>query len=193
MLTERSITCDIGTGWVSDVELARRLAEADIYYLPQHDYDHWNNSGTARLVMNFGRPVIVPPHNAYLDLRDFVIFVEDHDVPAVIAWMRDSSAYEAVCQRSRRYAAKHAMRTEMPALALFLHEAVASAAAANHLGPNAFSALHLIKAEPEHAAARLTFLANDARVPEPGAPGSDARLAAIEAVRRSAPDARGTT
>jgi tetratricopeptide (TPR) repeat protein len=67
ILEEKAIRCNLGTGWVEDSELAERLNEADFYYLPQQDYDHWNNSGTARFVMNFGRPVIVPPHNPFLD------------------------------------------------------------------------------------------------------------------------------
>lgn len=155
MLEERDIVCDLGTGWVEDTELAARLAEADYYYLPQHDHDHWNNSGTARFVMNFGRPVIVPAHSPFLDLREVAIFADEGDLPAVLAWMRDETTYKEACQRTSRYAERHPMAHEMPKLAKALHEIASESGAANFVSDNLFTTFSLAGLEAPRLAARV--------------------------------------
>lgn len=155
MLVERNVSCDIGTGWVEDYELARRLSEADFHYLPQHDYDHWNNSGTARFVMNFGKPVIVPPHNPFLDLRDFAIFAEEHDLPAVISWLRDGDTYDQACGRTLDYMTAHPMSAEMPLLASQLHMVASKQGAGVFLDQNVFCLMRLLYAPAEGFSARV--------------------------------------
>ena len=189
MLTERDIKCDLGTGWVEDNELARRLAEADIHYLPQNDYDHWNNSGTARFVMNFGRPVIVPPHNPFLDLRDFAIFAEEHDFPAIVSCLRDDSEYQEACQRSKDYATIHPMQHEMPRLASGMPELVSESGADNFISPGDFSAFRLLGLPEEAFAARIAYLIPDsvANHDAAGAPDTEARYQAIAKLRQNMP------
>lgn len=101
ILSDAGIPHDVLTGWVDDDILARKLKSADFYYLPQKDYDHWNNSGTARFVLNFGKPVLLPPHQPFLDMWPYVIFAEAHDLPKLIAYLRGSDEYKNACKRSR--------------------------------------------------------------------------------------------
>ncbi|WP_076605753.1 MULTISPECIES: tetratricopeptide repeat protein [unclassified Sphingobium] len=145
LLTERTIRCNIGTGWVDDSELAIRLSEADYHYLPQYDYDHWNNSGTARFAMNFGKPVILPPHNPFLDLRQWALFADEHDLPAIIAHLRDDKKYDAACQRSIRYGHDHPMTREMVRLVTDLDEIQAEDGLAQLISANTFCALSLAR------------------------------------------------
>ncbi|MEW9305781.1 hypothetical protein ACETRX_30910 [Labrys portucalensis] len=155
LIADRNIQCNLGTGWVEDSELMQRLAEADYYYLPQHDYDHWNNSGTARLVMNFHQPVILPPHNPFLDLREFAIFADEHDLPGLMAWMRDEKVYQSACARAARYAAEHPMTVEMPKLAMSLHEVASETGARNFIDESAFSTWSLLAIPFEQFLARV--------------------------------------
>ncbi|WP_143736941.1 tetratricopeptide repeat protein [Erythrobacter tepidarius] len=155
LISEKEIRCDIGTGWVDDSELALRLNEADFFYLPQHDYDHWNNSGTARFVMNFGRPVIVPPHNPFLDLRSFAIFSHDDDLPQLIAHLRGSEFYEQASQRVARYGEAHSMPTEMARLACSPHEIAIDSGTENFFDVNRTCAEELLHLDLEIFRARV--------------------------------------
>lgn len=110
LFKEHQVSCNVGTGWVTDTELKERLSAADLYYLPQKDHNHWNNSGTARFVMNFGRPVLLPPHQPFLDMRDGVIFADQYDIPKIIAWLRSSDGYKAATSRVKKFAKKNAMQ-----------------------------------------------------------------------------------
>jgi tetratricopeptide (TPR) repeat protein len=120
MLEDRAIEENLGTGWVEDDELAERLSAADFHYLPQYDYDHWNNSGTARFAMNFGRPVIVPPHIPFLDLREHAIFADENDLPSMFAYLRTPAVYKEACNRTIQYAETKPMTIEMVKLAVDL-------------------------------------------------------------------------
>ena len=192
-MTQMGIRCNVGTGWVEDTELASRLVEADYHYLPQHDYDHWNNSGTARFVMNFHKPVMLPPHNPFLDLRDYAIFAEDHDLPALMAHMRDDAVYASACARSRAYAEAHPMLKEMPRLAAELHVIAGESGARNFITPNMTCAFALMGVTAGVFEARVRHAAPDVEPPVAGEPDTPERLAAIETLRaRSAQVAQQT-
>lgn len=122
MLEERAIEEDLGTGWIEDDELAERLSVADFHYLPHYDYDFWNNSGTARFAMNFGRPVITPPHIPFLDLKDYAILADENDLPAMLSHLRTSKAYTDASKRVIQYAENKPMTKEMVSLAFDLPE-----------------------------------------------------------------------
>jgi tetratricopeptide (TPR) repeat protein len=155
IIREKGIRCDIGTGWVEDSELAWRLNEADFYYLPQHDYDHWNNSGTARFVINFARPVIVPPHNPFLDLRAFVIFAEDDDLPQVMAHLRSADHYDRAARRVAAYGEAHAMPDEMARLARAPHEIAIASGTENFFDINRTCAAELLHVDLPKLQARV--------------------------------------
>jgi hypothetical protein len=182
ILEKKSICCNLGTGWVEDSELAERLNEADFYYLPQQDYDHWNNSGTARFVMNFGRPVIVPPHNPFLDLRSFAIFADDRDLPQIIAHLRDEGDYDAACERITRYGQAHSMNDEMPALAERPHILAADSGLANFLDVNKLCASALLSLPADQFNARIDHFRKGQPVIPDNAPFSPQR---VEAIRQS--------
>lgn len=110
LFKEHQVSCNVGTGWVTDTELRERLSTADVYYLPQKDHNHWNNSGTARFVMNFGKPVLLPPHQPFLDMREGVIFADQYDTPKIIAWLRSADGYNAAVGRVRKFAQTNAMQ-----------------------------------------------------------------------------------
>lgn len=177
VISEKGIRCDIGTGWVDDSELALRLNEADYYYLPQHDYDHWNNSGTARFVMNFARPVIVPPHNPFLDLRAFVIFAEDDDLPQVMAHLRSADHYDRASQRVAEYGNAHAMPDEMAQLARVPHDIAIACGTANFFDTNRSCAAELLHLDLSKFRARVDHVS-------PGN-GADLKSVAATAERRA--------
>ncbi len=144
LLRVRGIQCDIGTGWTSDVTLISRLREADYFYLPQNDYDHWNNSGTARFVTHLDRPLILPPHKPFLDMRDVAIFAEDYDVPAVIAWLRDQDSYDSAVERVRAFRTAAPMNKTIPQVVEELPVILRRQSLASFASPNAFSVSNLL-------------------------------------------------
>lgn len=155
-LASRGVRCDLATGWVSDDELVRRLSEADFLYLPQKDHDHWNNSGTARFCANLDRPMILPPHQPFLDLMDVAIFAEEHDVPAVIAYLRNQMAYDVAVERVRNYRTATSMNATVAELSHQLPQVVQKQALRGFAGINATSATQLANLPHEVFLARVT-------------------------------------
>ena len=187
LLKRRDIEWDLGTGWVSDDELAKRLQEADFYYLPQYDYDHWNNSGTARFVMNLGKPVLLPPHNPFLDLREWALFVDDHDLPAVTAYLRTSDAYRSASQRSAAYAANHPMSKEMVALATNLLGIQIAQGASQMINDGWFSAVELLNVNSAVFDSRVAFRTDRNISVEETAPNSSRRMEQLTKIRHDHP------
>jgi hypothetical protein len=111
ILSEYGVKCNIGVGWVTNDELAYRLSQADFYYMPQKDYDHWNNSGSARLAANFLKPILLPPHQPFLDLAEFVNFVEEHDVTRVLNNLHDRNHYLDATDGIQRLVDLHPMKS----------------------------------------------------------------------------------
>ena len=121
ILSDSGISHDFGSGWVTDSELAERLSDADYFYLPQNDYDHWNNSATARFVMNFDKPVFVPPHHPFLDASEGVVFATKEDLPRVVSYFRESTNYDMAVSKTRKFRNKadmHNTATSMMGSAL---------------------------------------------------------------------------
>lgn len=105
-LNELNSTHDLGSGWVSDSELLTRLSEADYFYLPQNDYDYWNNSATARFVTNLERPLFLPPHQPFLDMEEGAIFAQLIDLPRIVAKYRTHHMYETAVNRVKAFREK---------------------------------------------------------------------------------------
>ena len=110
VLENSDITHELGSGWVTDTELAERLSKADYFYLPQNDYDHWNNSATARFVMNLDKPVFLPAHKPFIDVEDGVVFATTEDLPRVVSHFRQDDMYSVAVQRSIDFRKKADMR-----------------------------------------------------------------------------------
>jgi len=104
LLDEAGISYDLGSGWVTDEELAVRLQDADYFYLPQNDYDHWNNSATARFVMKLGKPVFLPPH------QQGAIFANKEDLPRIVGHVREESKYVEAVKRASEFSYQADMR-----------------------------------------------------------------------------------
>ncbi len=102
-LVDAGIDHDFGQGWVTDDELMARLLQADYFYLPQNDYDHWNNSATARFVTNLDRPLFLPPHQPFLDMADGAIFATKDDLPRIAAYVREPHHYDKAVARVRGF------------------------------------------------------------------------------------------
>ena len=177
LLRGRSIQCDIGTGWTSDVTLIRRLREADYFYLPQNDYDHWNNSGTARFVTHLDRPLILPPHKPFLDMRDIAIFAEDGDVPAVMAWLRDQDSYERAVERVRAFRTAVSMNKTVPQVVEELPAILRRQSLARFASLNAFSLPNLLMLPDGMFEARIRHLWPDLVAEGIAGSGTAARLA----------------
>lgn len=108
-LEDLKLPHDFGSGWIKDTELLRRLMDADYFYLPQNDYDHWNNSATARFVTNLDRPLFLPPHHPFLDMADGSIFASREDLPRIAAHFRESGHYEQAVGRVKAFRERAAM------------------------------------------------------------------------------------
>ncbi len=102
-LEDNDMPHDLGSGWIEDTELLDRLKEADYFYLPQHDYDHWNNSATARFVTNLDRPLFLPPHHPFLDMTDGSIFASTDDLPRIVSHFREPEHYAQAVARVRAF------------------------------------------------------------------------------------------
>ncbi|SDY49186.1 hypothetical protein SAMN05444004_101568 [Jannaschia faecimaris] len=98
-LETTAIENDLGSGWIEDSELIDRLQEADYFYLPQNDYDHWNNSATARFVTNIPRPLFLPPNHPFLDMADGSIFATQEDLPRIVSHFREQGQYDKAVRR----------------------------------------------------------------------------------------------
>lgn len=107
---------DFGSGWVDDTELLKRLMEADYFYLPQNDYDHWNNSATARFVTNLDRPLFLPPHHPFLDMDDGSIFASKEDLPRIVAHFREPGHYKDAVSRVKTFRKRAAMSNTASAI-----------------------------------------------------------------------------
>lgn len=107
---------DLGSGWISDTELLERLSAADYFYLPQNDYDHWNNSATARFVTNLPRPLFLPPHHPFLDMADGSIFATREDLPRIVAHFRENRHFDQAVARVRAFRARADMSNTAVAL-----------------------------------------------------------------------------
>ena len=105
-LAHLDLPSDLGTGWVDDTELLARLHEADYFYLPQNDYDHWNNSATARFVTNLDRPLFLPPHHPFLDMDDGAIFASKEDLPRIVAHFREEGHFAEAVRRVQAFRAR---------------------------------------------------------------------------------------
>jgi len=99
VIQEIKATHDLGTGWVDDSELLIRLSKADYFYLPQNDYDYWNNSATARFVTNLDRPLFLPAHQPFLDMEEAAIFADINDLPKIVSKYRSSINYGKAVDR----------------------------------------------------------------------------------------------
>jgi len=110
LLDSTDIPHDLGSGWVTDKELAQRLSKADYFYLPQNDYDYWNNSATARFVMNLERPVFLPPHQPFLDIEEGAVFANKDDLPRIVSYYREEKNYQEAVKISSEFRKKADMR-----------------------------------------------------------------------------------
>lgn len=120
VLEDLSLPHDLGSGWIDDVALLKRLAEADYFYLPQNDYDHWNNSATARFVTNLDRPLFLPPHHPFLDMADGAILAAKEDLPRLVAHFREGLHYDQAVARVRAFRKRAAMSRTAEAIRLEL-------------------------------------------------------------------------
>lgn len=98
-LETTDIDNDLGSGWIDDSELMERLQKSDYFYLPQNDYDHWNNSATARFVTNLARPLFLPPNHPFLDMADGSIFATKDDLPRIVSHFREQGQYDRAVTR----------------------------------------------------------------------------------------------
>lgn len=103
ILENGNISHDLGYGWITDADLIARLNDADYFYLPQNDYDHWNNSATARFVTNLPRPLFLPPHHPFIDMADGAIFATKQDLPQIVAHFRGKNNYNKAVDRVRAF------------------------------------------------------------------------------------------
>jgi tetratricopeptide (TPR) repeat protein len=156
ILSRGGVECSIATGWQSDSGLEGSLEDAHIYYLPQKDYDHWNNSGTARFVMNFGRPVIVPPHQPFLDLRDAAVFCESDDLPRVACSLRNEVLYNQASSMSSDYRVNTSMESTMYALVTQLPKVVENQMSHGFFTPSSLAEQVVSRLPKDIAASRLS-------------------------------------
>jgi|GEM_PF-1525705 len=152
ILSEGGVAHDFTNGWIDDVALMARLAQADYFYLPQNDYDHWNNSATARFVTNLDRPLFLPPSHPFLDMADGAIFATKHDLPRIVAAIREPLHYTAAVDRVRAFRARAAMRNTAQDIVHHLPERLARMGEGLLAGPAERSVERYLELPPESRA-----------------------------------------
>lgn len=90
-------------GFASDRAILDMLARCDFCYFPQADIGYHATSGSVRLAMLSETPVLVSPHEQFLDLARGVIFVEDEDLEACIEKLRGRAVYNATVKRQSAF------------------------------------------------------------------------------------------
>jgi glycosyltransferase involved in cell wall biosynthesis len=86
-------------GFASDRSILDMLARCDFCYFPQADIGYHATSGSVRLAMLSETPVLVSPHEQFLDLARGIIFVEDEDLEVCIEQLRERAVYNATVKR----------------------------------------------------------------------------------------------
>jgi hypothetical protein len=152
-LEKNGVSHEITAGWLDDEELLDRLQSADYFYLPQHDYDHWNNSATARFVANLDRPIFLPPHQPFLDMADAVIFATKEDLPRIVAYVREQDKYEQAVARVRAFRQRADMTNTARSLTDTLIEQVESISVDLLEGGNELSAERFLELDASRQAA----------------------------------------
>lgn len=169
-----NINHTLNSGWVTDTELLERLQEADYFYLPQNDYDHWNNSATARFVTNIDRPLFLPPHHPFLDMADGSIFATKDDLPRIVAHFREKTQYDRAVKRVQAFRERAAMINTAQAIRDGLIPRLTEVAVDLLAGPVETSAERYLELDPGQQAAFAAELGRMGKV----TPAADADLGA---------------
>ena len=74
--------------FMRDPELFCFLSATSVIYQAQHDFAHYATSGSARLAVSTGRPVIVPPCRPFHDLAGAVIFADGRAAADIVRAMK---------------------------------------------------------------------------------------------------------
>ena len=75
-MDELGVSGRISFDFLSEDALTTFLQASAVIYLPQHDFEHFATSGSARFAMATGRPVIAPPHRPFHDLASAIYFAD---------------------------------------------------------------------------------------------------------------------
>ena len=162
ILDDSDVAHDFSTGWITDAQLMNQLIEADYFYLPQNDYDHWNNSATARFVTQIDRPLFLPPHHPFLDMADGSIFATKFDLPRIAAAIREPGRYARAVERVRAFRKRAAMVNTARALKDNLPALLAEMGEQLLLGPGQLSCERWLELSPAAQAEFRAAMGNPA-------------------------------
>ena len=84
----------IDFGYASEDDIVRKLRACDILYMPQEQVDYFATSGSVRLAMNVGVPILVSPVSQFADLGDAVTRTRHSDIISAIDLLRHDEAYQ---------------------------------------------------------------------------------------------------
>jgi len=95
-LEESDLEFDLSTDFKPESELLAFLSRADCFFMPRADLGHLNASGSVRLVMNLGKPIIVNPASCYADLAEVCLVAETPaEAVEIVNLLRSSADYRA--------------------------------------------------------------------------------------------------
>lgn len=123
---ELGVSGRITFDFLDDHDLINFISEADIVYLPQHDFKHFSTSATARLGLATGKLVIVPPYSPFHDLAAAVLFADlDHATATVARLVKEPYLIEKMGCPGRVFADQAEMgRVYIEAASLILENKV---------------------------------------------------------------------
>ena len=93
LANDAGVEARVDFGYASEEEIVRKLQACDILYMPQEQVNYFATSGSVRLAMNVGIPILVSPVSQFTDLGDAVIRTRHTDVVSAVAGLLDEAAY----------------------------------------------------------------------------------------------------
>jgi len=104
-LEANGVKYDVATDFMPEDELLGFLSRADCFFMPRADVGTLSASGSVRLVMNFGRPIIVNPAGCYADLAEVCLVAETPaEAIEIVNLLRSSADYRGQAEaRVRKF------------------------------------------------------------------------------------------
>jgi len=115
-LEASNVRHDLATDFMPEDELLGFLSRADCFFMPRADVGTLSASGSVRLVMNFGRPIIVNPASCYTDLAEVCLMAETPaEAVEIVNLLRRSADYRAQAEaRVRAFRDRNRMSSIYP-------------------------------------------------------------------------------
>ncbi len=90
---EKGVNLSLTTEFLSEPELVTLLSQADVCVSLQDDITHYATSGSARLMLNAGKPLVTSRATQFGDLQDASVQALEQQIPEVLKALRDDADF----------------------------------------------------------------------------------------------------